>query len=226
MVLHTTEGSTVDGAVAKLRSDFSAPHFVVGEDRIVQMRPLTAQAATLRDNGGAFHPNSVGWQVESVGFTKTTLYLLTPETLRPLVAVAAFALGELGVPLLRPDGWRDDLKDITTILATDNTRRLSRKAVNFKGWVMHLEIPEQQDTWHHDAGAFDFATFFEMVRAVGGDELTPEQEKALKRMTTFLETLTDELGKLAEGPEPGEEKASPAGAAKRVARTVLKAEEA
>ncbi len=79
---------------------------------------------------------------------------------------------------------------------------------------------------HWDAGAFDFAAFFEMVREVGGDELTPEQEEALKRMTTFLETLTDELGGHVEEPEPGEDKASPAGAAKRVARTVIKAEKA
>lgn len=69
LVLHTTEGSTVDGAVSTLRSKFSPPHFVVGEDRIVQMRPLTVQAATLRDNGGEFRPNSVGWQVEAVGRT-------------------------------------------------------------------------------------------------------------------------------------------------------------
>lgn len=203
MVLHTTEGSTVDGAVATLRSKFSAPHFVVGEDRIVQMRPLTAQAATLRDNGGDFRPNSVGWQVEAVGFAKETLHLLSPLTLRPLVAVAAFALVEFGVPLVRPEGWQDDLTDITTILATDNTRRKSRTAASFKGWVMHLEIPDQQETWHWDAGAFDFAAFFEMVRLVGGDELTPEQEEALKRMTTFLDTLTDELGGHVEEPEPG-----------------------
>jgi N-acetylmuramoyl-L-alanine amidase len=226
MVLHTTEGSTVSGAVATLRSNSDAPHFVVGEDRIVQMRPLTAQAATLRDNGGDFHPNSVGWQVESVGFAKQTPHRLTPATLRPLVAVAAFALEELGVPLLRPDGWRDDLKDITTIMATDNTRRKSRKAATFKGWVMHLEIPEQQDTWHWDAGAFDFAAFFEMVRLVGGEELTPEQEKTLERMATFLDTLTDELGKRLGEPEPDKDKASPAGAAKRVARTVINAEKA
>lgn len=56
------------------------------------------------------------------------------------------------------------------------------------------------------------------------EELKPEQEKAIKRMATFLETLTDELGKRFGEPEPDDGKASPAGAAKRVARTVLKAE--
>lgn len=226
MVLHTTEGSTVDGGVATLRSEFFAPHFVVGEDRIVQMRPTTAQGATLRDNGGAFHPNSVGWQVESVGFAKQKLHLLTPGTLRPLVALAKFAFDELDVPLRRPDGWHDDLRDITTILADDNTRRQSRTGATFKGWLMHLEIPDQQPTWHWDAGAFDFTTFFEMVELVGGDELTPEQEKTLKQMTTFLDTLAAELGGQGGEDERGEDQASPAGAAKRLAKAVLKAEEA
>jgi hypothetical protein len=58
------------------------------------------------------------------------------------------------------------------------------------------------------------------------EELTPEQEKAIKRMATFLDTLTDELGKRVESTETGEDEASPAGAAKRLARTVIEAEEA
>jgi len=57
-------------------------------------------------------------------------------------------------------------------------------------------------------------------------ELTPEQEKAIKRMSTFVDTLTEELGKRAETEEEKEEDASPAGAAMRVARTVIQAEKA
>jgi D-alanyl-D-alanine carboxypeptidase-like protein len=56
------------------------------------------------------------------------------------------------------------------------------------------------------------------------EELTPEQEKTIKRMATFLDTLTDTLGKRSGEPEPEDDVASPAGAAKRVATTVLKAE--
>ena len=57
------------------------------------------------------------------------------------------------------------------------------------------------------------------------EDLTPEQEKAIKRMSAFLDTLTEELGRL--GVDAGEEeKAAPAGAAKRVAKTVLDAEKA
>lgn len=56
------------------------------------------------------------------------------------------------------------------------------------------------------------------------DELTPEQEKALARMTTFLETLAEELGQVGES-ETGEGLASPAGAAKRLARMIHRSEQ-
>ena len=53
--------------------------------------------------------------------------------------------------------------------------------------------------------------------------LTPEQERAISRMAAFLDTLTEELGRREE-TEPTDGKASPRGAAKRVARTVLERE--
>lgn len=56
------------------------------------------------------------------------------------------------------------------------------------------------------------------------DELTPEQEKAIKRMETFLDSLTDELGGHAGDGEREERAATPAGAAKRVALAVLENE--
>jgi hypothetical protein len=56
------------------------------------------------------------------------------------------------------------------------------------------------------------------------EELTPEQETTIRRMATFLDTLTDKLGKRSGEPEPEDDVASPAGAAVRVATTVLKAE--
>lgn len=57
--------------------------------------------------------------------------------------------------------------------------------------------------------------------------MTPEQERALERITTFLETLTEELGQLGENgrTRSGEDMASPAGAAKRVARMIIKSEQ-
>jgi hypothetical protein len=170
-VIHTTEGSTVDGAWNTLNSRGSAPHFLVGEHRIIQMRPLWAQAATLRDNGGSWHPNSVGWQIESVGHASQDVHKLTPPSWDPLVAVTAFMAETKDVPLARPSGWRDDLDDITTILASDNTRRRTRKAVGFRGLLMHLEIPDQSPTWHWDAGALNFTDLIAESTALLEDEM-------------------------------------------------------
>jgi hypothetical protein len=60
-----------------------------------------------------------------------------------------------------------------------------------------------------------------------GEELTPEQEKALERVARFLDTLTEQLGQVGgnERTRAGEDPASPAGAAKRLARMILKSEE-
>lgn len=56
--------------------------------------------------------------------------------------------------------------------------------------------------------------------------MTPEQEKLLDRMTRFLDTLTETLGKSHGGSGSEKDKASPMGAAERVARTILEAESA
>lgn len=91
-----------------------------------------------------------------------------------------------------------------------------------KDW-MHFEFMGSPE----DAKALTEKARRELATEV--DELTPEQEKAIKRMSTFLETLTEELGKRVEGAEAtgkGDEEASPAGAAKRLARMVIQAEKA
>jgi hypothetical protein len=51
-VLHTTEGTTVEGACDTLNEKFSAPHFIAGEGKIVQCRPLNAQGSALRSGMG------------------------------------------------------------------------------------------------------------------------------------------------------------------------------
>lgn len=156
VIWHTTEGSTVDGAVGRLREQFSAPHFVIGENRIVQMRPLWAQAATVRGD------NSRAWQVETVGFSKTALWLHTAPTLQPMIALLGFFL-DLGVPLERPTGWQDNGGDIKGVWATEgNSRRTSGRALDFVGHVTHLEWPENT---HWDMGAFNWTRIFELVEA-------------------------------------------------------------
>lgn len=154
LIVHTTEGSTVNGAVSTLKSQFFSPHFVVGEDRIVQMRPLTAQAATVHNH------NDIAFQVECVGHASQQLNTLTPSTWTPLVSLARFMHNKHGIPYERPGGWKDDGSDINTIWATNNTRRLSGKAMGFHGFLGHLDIPDQAPSWHWDPGALDYTSLF------------------------------------------------------------------
>jgi hypothetical protein len=157
LIVHTTEGSSVDGAVFTLRSRFSAPHFVVGEGRIVQMRPLWAEAATVRTWNDRYI------QVECVGHASLKLHRLTEGTWKPLVALARFVHEELGIPLRRPNGWSDQLAGGTW--ANNNPRRQSRIALEFHGLVGHIEIPDQDPTWHWDPGSLDYSALIAEAKA-------------------------------------------------------------
>src|ERR1043166_89435 len=51
-VLHTTEGSGIDSAWSTLNKNVDPPHFITGQNRIIQCRPLNVQAASLRPGNG------------------------------------------------------------------------------------------------------------------------------------------------------------------------------
>lgn len=153
-VLHTTEGRGVNNAVATLLAKTSPSHFVVGENRIVQCRPLSAQAASLRAPGNT----AAQVQIEMVCFSQTFLWLPIADVLEPMLALMKYLAVNQGIPLVVPvEGWKDDGSDIKTIWASNNTRR--RDAVthgwwgHLPGWWMHLEVPYQAPTWHYDCGA-------------------------------------------------------------------------
>lgn len=162
-VLHTTQGGSVSGAVNVLSQNHDAPHFIVGEDRIIQCRPLGVQAAALHAPANQF----AALQVECVGFCKTTLWLPEDGTLKPLVALLAYAVKEMGIPLVRPNlAWKDDGSDIKTIWASNNTRRQAGTFPNHKGIYQHLEVTNQGPSFHWDAGALNFTELFAEVQKV------------------------------------------------------------
>src|SRR5690348_11347303 len=64
-VLHTTEGSSLQAALDTLNAKHAAPHFTIGENRIVQNRALGVQGAALVDPG-----NRLAFvQIEMLAFT-------------------------------------------------------------------------------------------------------------------------------------------------------------
>ena len=100
-VLHTTEGSTIEGALAVfLKHD--APHFLVGRDskhhvRVLQLIPLGQIAAALENHPGGVETNTqVRAQIEIVGFSQHHVWLpdaLTTLALRDLIGALHVACG-------------------------------------------------------------------------------------------------------------------------------------
>jgi hypothetical protein len=164
IILHTTEGGSLAGALATLGANGDPSTFLVGEGRILQLRPLIAQAAALHDpmNAGCI-------QIEMVGFSKQTKWLPDDGTLKPAVALLAWLKANLGIPLAVPYDWPDDCSDIkNTVWASDNLRR--QKAIASypapQGVYMHLEVPHQGPSWHWDCGALQRSVMIEQAEAL------------------------------------------------------------
>jgi len=174
-VLHTTENPSVDSSFKSLNKAHSAPHFIVGEGRIVQCRSLAHQAAALKGDGPCFANAQASIQIEMATFTgggnntdtTTNLWIPKDDVLLPTVAIMAYcAVNGIEIPLQVPtEDWKDDASDMPLPWASGPTKKNPKKKMNtrrtraakgdfpkLKGWWMHVEIPCQGDMWHHDCG--------------------------------------------------------------------------
>ena len=156
--LHTTEGNSLKGAIAAMEAGLKkhqpsdACHFICGEGRIVQTRPVGVQAASMRDPAN----RRLYVQIENVGFSQQRPWRLDDSTRKPLVALLAYCATNFDIPLEVPLNFSDDCSDIKgAIWATAScARRKKMEAIwsTAKGWILHLEAP-----WniHWDCGAVD-----------------------------------------------------------------------
>ena len=174
-VLHSTENSSVEGSFKTLNKHHSAPHFIVGEGRIIQCRSLTHQGSALVGGPPCQANAQASIQIEMAAFTgggkdaKNTTDVWIPKegVLLPTVAILAFCAGNgIDIPLQVPtDDWRDDNSDMPLPWASGPTKKNPKRKMNvrriraakgdfpkLKGWWMHVEIPCQGPTWHHDCG--------------------------------------------------------------------------
>jgi hypothetical protein len=153
-VLHTTESDKVKSAFDTLFAKHSAPHFIAGEGRILQCRPVTKQAAALKSSH-TYNPNTdAALQIEMVGRSKTTVWTPVEDSREPVVAIMRWASTDpLTIPLQRPiDAWLDDCTDVKLPWAVSTNARRGAKDVwpKAKGWYMHMEVPVND---HWDCGA-------------------------------------------------------------------------
>lgn len=156
-VLHTTEGPTVEGALAIFRQHY-APHFLVGLDAHRQVRVLQlVQVGTI---GAALVTHN--WlaivQVEMVGFSKETLWRPDDGTAEALASLMAVCKREYGIPLAHP--WADG--DFGR--AGDNPHRHAGKFGVAAGWYAHGDCPSPDTHW--DVGALEWSSLLDRASAM------------------------------------------------------------
>ena len=148
-VIHTTEGGSIDGAMSVFRQHF-APHFVVGQGRVLQLVQVgTIGAALIHHN-----PDTIV-QIEVVGFSKQQLWFPDDATAETLAALMATCQREYGIPLTHP--WPDGDFGI----AGDNPHRHAGRWGVIAGWYGHGDVPPPDNHW--DPGALQWSKLFALA---------------------------------------------------------------
>jgi len=154
-VIHSTEGSTVAGALATYRRTRSYPHFTVG-DTIEQHCSTNVSATALRNTPGGVETNRRGAiQIEVVGFA-ARIHELPPKTKDNLMHLMRWMQDTLGirphyVPFVsypKSYGFRNGIR----FNAADWWM--------FDGWCGHQHVPENS---HGDPGAFDISWYLDQI---------------------------------------------------------------
>lgn len=172
LLLHSTEGSTIEGAVGAYRAHNSWPHLTVDcpRRRVVQHLPLDVAARALRNHSGGVQTNREGTicvQVELVG-TATD-----PSSIGSAADLDWFG-SEVVAPIARLTGV--PLRSSVTWAAYPGSyglgagQRLSASAWDaYSGLLGHMHAPENT---HGDPGALDVDR---ILAAAGGSTSTPEE---------------------------------------------------
>lgn len=147
-VLHTTEGNTLDDAVATFRDTNFWPHFTIEPKtlRVVQHLPLTIGARSLSDK--ATPENAAHCiQIEIVGRAAETPSW-APEQFA-FVRDVTRSIEDL-VPVPRQSGRR--FLDLAGVNANPGNRMSVDEWKAFSGWCGHQHVPGET---HWDPGAID-----------------------------------------------------------------------
>lgn len=147
-VLHTTEGSTLEGAISSFRSTNFWPHFTIEPNtlRVVQHLPLTIGARSLSDK--ATSENAAHCiQIEIVGFAAQTPSW-APEQLAFIRDVMRQIMYQVPIPRQSDRTFLD-----STGVGTHPENRMSVNEWKlFSGWCGHQHVPGET---HWDPGAID-----------------------------------------------------------------------
>lgn len=144
-VQHTTEGSTVESALAKFKT-VDAPHFLLGRDqkkkvRVLQLIPLGYIAAALEHHGDPPTNGYARVQIELAGFSSHSLWKPDSQVLNALGALYGALAQAQAIPLRH----------------VPNLKRNASVWCSEAGWFGHDGVPENS---HWDPGVFDYAAVF------------------------------------------------------------------
>lgn len=165
-VQHTTEGSTVEGALSAYAAKRCAPTFTLGRDakgkaRILQHLPLGNAARALMNESGGVETNRVTIaQIELVAVSPVGKKWLPDPLVTDMLATLYHALRrECGIPLTR----------------AVNPQRLEKVWNQTSGWYGHVDVPEND---HVDPRGLDYVRLFEIAKS---KSLVPSKVRAKPR---------------------------------------------
>lgn len=179
LLLHSTEGSTIEGAIGAYRKNNSWPTLTVDckRRRVVRHLADTVAARSLRNRAGGVETNREGTiliQIELVGFAGDPASIGSRED---LVWLGAEVVGPLcrrnAIPIASSLRWAPYPQSYGEQAA----QRLSGAAWDaYSGVCAHQHAPEND---HGDCGAIDIATILSAAR---GDDmpLSTEDIEAVK----------------------------------------------
>lgn len=167
IVLHTTEGPSIESAAAAYRSSTSWPHATVdpGRRQIVQHLAFDVAARSLMHPPGTPPTNGArAIQIEIVGFAASIGDLPADQVQWLGQAVLAPIATALGVPLRAPEQW----PAYPASYGVGASQRMTRDQWRaFAGICAHMHVPEND---HGDTGAFSITAALDAAAGHAGQE--------------------------------------------------------
>jgi N-acetylmuramoyl-L-alanine amidase len=150
---HSTEGSSIEGAIGAYRQNRSSPHFTIdpSRDRIVQHISIFKAGRALQHPGGIPETNRARTiQVEIVGFANS-MQRRSPAELRSLSRLARWIERNAGVP-------SRTTVDFVSFPAGVPRRLQGNEWLNYSGHHGHMHVPGNS---HEDPGALPIREILE-----------------------------------------------------------------
>lgn len=139
LVWHTTEGSSIDGAVGAYKAAGVCPHFTIavskfGKRTLYQHLPITVASSALKHPAGTQPTNTAGCiQVEIVGFAKDSA-TWSRATYFYLYWLAKWINKHAGVQMMTAVSWRHP------------ARMTQNGFFGAEGHVGHMHVPGNDHT--------------------------------------------------------------------------------